>query len=89
MAEIGYDAETADIKYSFDADSHGFEIQISGLNDKLPVIFEKILNQISNFNPPESVFESLKNHFSNHSTTNLKMPENVSHYVVLLRKLIA
>ena len=49
MAEIGYDAETADIKYSFDADSHGFEIQISGLNDKLPVLFEEILNQITRF----------------------------------------
>ena len=88
MAEVAYDAETADLSYSFDADCFGYifqiylfsffslKIQVSGLNDKLHLLYQEILNQIANFSPSQAEFDSLKVQFLDNYSTYMKMASN-------------
>ena len=78
MAEVAYDAETADLHYGFDSDCHGFKINVSGLDDKLPLLYQEVLNQIKNFQPNQTEFDSLKAQFLDNYSTYMKIPENVS-----------
>lgn len=76
MAEVAYDAETADLHYSFDSDCHGLKIEVSGLNDKLHLLFNEVINQVKSFNPSQSEFDSLKSQFLDNYTTYMKMAAN-------------
>ena len=78
MAEVAYDAETADLNYSFDSDCYGLKVQVSGLDDKLPLLYQEVLNQIKNFQPNQTEFDSLKAQFLDNYSTYMKIPENVS-----------
>jgi insulysin len=43
LEEYSYDAELAGLDYSISSHSSGIEIAVSGYNDKLPVLLEKVL----------------------------------------------
>lgn len=60
MAEVAYDAETANLDYEFTASEHGLHIVVRGINDKLTMLLDEVLNQIGNFQPNQTEFDSLK-----------------------------
>ena len=60
MAEVAYDAETALLGYSFKSGEQGFRIQVEGLNDKLTMLLDTVLDQIENFHPTQIEFDELK-----------------------------
>ncbi|KAI5302428.1 Insulinase (Peptidase M16), partial [Ascosphaera atra] len=43
LMEYSYDAELAGLSYSLYPSSFGFEVSVSGYNDKLPVLLQKVL----------------------------------------------
>jgi len=60
MAEVAYDAETANLDYEFSSSEHGFHIVVKGINDKLTMLLDEVIKQIVTFNPTETEFQSLK-----------------------------
>ena len=60
MAEVAYDAETANLDYEFSSSEQGLSILVRGINDKLTMLLDEVLRQISNFNPSQLEFDSLK-----------------------------
>ena len=63
MAEVAYDAETANLDYEFSASEHGLNIMVKGINDKLTMLLDEVLDQITSFNPSQTEFDSLKVNF--------------------------
>ena len=52
------------------------KIQVSGLNDKLHLLYEEILTQIAKFEPTQAEFDSLKVQFLDNYSTYMKMASN-------------
>ncbi|KZF20164.1 LuxS/MPP-like metallohydrolase [Xylona heveae TC161] len=46
LAEYSYDAEIAGLEYSLSSNSIGIDIEVSGYNDKIPVLLEKVLTSM-------------------------------------------
>ena len=43
LVEYSYDAEIAGLEYNFSCNSIGLDVDVSGYNDKMPVLLEKVL----------------------------------------------
>lgn len=60
LEEYSYDAEIAGLDYSVSAHSTGIEIAVSGYNDKLPVLLEKVLTTMRDLEVKPARFEIIK-----------------------------
>jgi len=60
LEEYSYDAELAGLDYSVTSHSMGFEIAISGYNDKLSVLLEKVLVTMRDLEVKSERFEIIK-----------------------------
>ncbi|TAQ87722.1 hypothetical protein B7494_g3941 [Chlorociboria aeruginascens] len=60
LEEYSYDAELAGLDYSVSSHSSGFEIAISGYNDKLSVLLEKVLITMRDLEVKPERFEIIK-----------------------------
>jgi insulysin len=60
LEEYSYDAELAGLDYSVSAHSMGIEIAVSGYNDKLSVLLEKVLLTMRDLEIKEDRFEIIK-----------------------------
>ena len=60
LEEYSYDAELAGLDYAVSSHSMGLEIMISGYNDKLPVLLEKLLTVMKNLEITTERFDIIK-----------------------------
>jgi insulysin len=60
LEEYSYDAELAGLDYSVASHSMGLEITVSGYNDKLPVLLEKVLITMRDLEVKPDRFEIIK-----------------------------
>lgn len=60
LEEYSYDAELAGLDYSVSSHSMGIEIAVSGYNDKLPVLLEKVLVTMRDLEIKPERFEIIK-----------------------------
>jgi insulysin len=60
LEEYAYDAELAGLEYSVSTWSGGFDIQVAGYNDKLPVLLEKVLTTMRDLEVKSDRFEIIK-----------------------------
>ncbi len=60
LEEYSYDAELAGLDYSVSSHSTGIEIAVSGYNDKLPVLLEKVLITMRDLEVKPDRFEIIK-----------------------------
>lgn len=78
MAEVAYDAETAMLNYHFNPNTAGLNLKINGLNDKLSLLLEECLNQLINFSPSQSEFDSLKAQYIQNFKSVIQKPEELT-----------
>lgn len=64
LEEYSYDAELAGLQYTVSLDGKGLFIEVSGYNDKLPVLLEKVLETMRDVEMREDRFEILKERLS-------------------------
>ncbi|KAI1492445.1 peptidase M16 inactive domain-containing protein [Biscogniauxia mediterranea] len=60
LEEYSYDAELAGLQYNVSLDSRGLLIQVSGYNDKLPVLLEQVLITMRDLTIKDERFEIIK-----------------------------
>lgn len=60
LEEYAYDAELAGLQYSVSSASTGLEIVVSGYNDKLPVLLEKVLLTMRGMEVKQDRFDIIK-----------------------------
>lgn len=60
LEEYSYDAELAGLDYSVSSHSMGIEIAVSGYNEKLPVLLEKVLTTMRDLEVKQDRFEIIK-----------------------------
>lgn len=60
LEEYSYDAELAGLDYSVSSHSQGFEIMLSGYNDKLPVLLDKVLVTMKDVSVNAERFDIIK-----------------------------
>ncbi len=60
LEEYSYDAELAGLQYSVALDSRGLFAEVSGYNDKLPVLLEQVLKTMRNQEIREDRFKIIK-----------------------------
>ena len=60
LMEYAYDAEIAGLDYSTAALSNGFDVAVSGYNDKMPVLLEKVLVSIRDLEVRDDRFDIMK-----------------------------
>lgn len=69
LVEYAYDAELAGLVYGLGTSAHGLQIQISGYNDKIAVLLEKVLVTLRDLEVRADRFavvkERLQRHFQN------------------------
>lgn len=63
LEEYSYDAELAGLDYSITSNSMGIKIDVSGYNDKLPVLLEKVLITMRDVEVKEARFEIIKERY--------------------------
>lgn len=64
LEEYSYDAELAGLQYSVSMDTRGLSIEVSGYNDKLPVLLEQVLVTMRDLEIKEDRFEIVKERLS-------------------------
>ncbi|KAI0380898.1 hypothetical protein F5Y04DRAFT_289141 [Hypomontagnella monticulosa] len=60
LEEYSYDAEVAGLQYNVSLDSRGLYIELSGYNDKLPVLLEQVLVTMRDLEVKDERFEIIK-----------------------------
>jgi insulysin len=60
LMEYAYDAEIAGLDYSTAALSNGFDVAVSGYNDKMPVLLEKVLVSMRDLEVKDDRFDIMK-----------------------------
>jgi insulysin len=60
LVEYAYDAELAGLGYSLERTSNAFQIMVSGYNDKLHVLLEKLLVTMRDFEVKDDRFDIIK-----------------------------
>lgn len=60
LEEYSYDAELAGLQYSVGLDSRGLILDISGYNDKLPVLLEQVATAMRDLNISDDRFDIVK-----------------------------
>ncbi|XP_038056169.1 nardilysin-like [Patiria miniata] len=60
LSEIGYEADAAQLEYSFKTEETGLVMKMYGFNHKLPLLFDTILDYIANFSVTQELFDAVK-----------------------------
>lgn len=60
LSEYAYDAEVAGLEYSVSVSSVGIEVELSGYNDKMSVLLEKVLHKMKDLEISEDRFKVIK-----------------------------
>lgn len=60
LVEYVYDAELAGLKYGLGTHSQGYDLQVSGYNDKMHVLLEKVLHTMRDLEVKNDRFEIVK-----------------------------
>lgn len=60
LSEYAYDAEIAGLDYGFDASTGGISCSVSGFNDKMSVLLEKVLSTACNIDIKDDRFSIVK-----------------------------
>lgn len=60
LTEYAYDADLAGLDYSISSSSIGYQISVSGYNDKLPVLLEKVLSTFRSLEIKQDRFDVIK-----------------------------
>lgn len=71
-------AECASLDFSIYGNDTGLVIQVEGFNEKLPVLFDVILDHVANFEVKEELFENLKKHLYKHYYNEFMKPSKLS-----------
>ncbi|KOS19222.1 putative zinc protease mug138 [Escovopsis weberi] len=64
LEEYSYDAELAGLQYSVTLDNRGMFLDISGYNDKLPVLLERVVTTLRDIEIKDSRFDIVKERLS-------------------------
>ncbi|XP_035698812.1 nardilysin-like [Branchiostoma floridae] len=59
LTAVAYDADVAQLVYKFVAEDSGMVIKLSGFNEKLPLLFETIVDYMADFSVSEEMFQLL------------------------------
>ncbi|CAM4606798.1 unnamed protein product [Caretta caretta] len=59
LAEPAYEANVAQLEYKLVSGEHGLIIQVKGFNHKLPLLFQLIIDHLSDFSFTPAVFEMI------------------------------
>lgn len=60
LNEYAYYAEVAGLDYNLHQTKSGFEVSVSGFNDKIPILVEKIIEKVTDFQVKEDRFLVMK-----------------------------
>ena len=88
LTEYAYDAELAGLAYGLMRTATAFEVQISGYNDKMHVLLEKVLVTMRDLEVKEDRFEIIKERMAR-TYTNFELQEpfrQIGRYTQLLAK---
>ncbi|XP_074858420.1 nardilysin-like [Carettochelys insculpta] len=59
LAELAYEADVAQLEYKLISGEHGLVIRVKGFNHKLPLLFQLIIDHLSDFSFTPAVFEMI------------------------------
>ncbi|XP_075792112.1 nardilysin-like isoform X2 [Pelodiscus sinensis] len=59
LAEPAYEADVAQLQYKLVSGEHGLVIRVNGFNHKLPLLFQLIIDHLSDFSFTSAVFEMI------------------------------
>ncbi|XP_030429676.1 nardilysin-like isoform X5 [Gopherus evgoodei] len=59
LAEPAYEADVAQLEYKVVSGEHGLVIRVKGFNHKLPLLFQLIIDQLSDFSFTPAIFEMI------------------------------
>ncbi|XP_078657543.1 nardilysin-like isoform X2 [Branchiostoma floridae x Branchiostoma belcheri] len=60
LTAVAYDADVAQLVYKFVAEDSGMVIKVSGFSEKLPLLFETIVDHMADFGVTEEMFDAVK-----------------------------
>ncbi|KAH7111606.1 Metalloenzyme, LuxS/M16 peptidase-like protein [Dactylonectria macrodidyma] len=82
LTEYSYDAELAGLRYNVGLDARGLLLDISGYNEKLPVLLEQVATTIRDLNIKEGRFDIIKERLARqYNNSQLQFPYlRVGHY---------
>lgn len=78
MSEETNAAECASLDFAIYGNDTGLVIQVEGFNEKLPVLFDVILDHLAHFEVREDLFENLKKHLHKHYYNEFMKPSKLS-----------
>ncbi|KAI1326360.1 ubiquitin carboxyl-terminal hydrolase-like protein [Xylariaceae sp. FL0255] len=86
LSEWSYDAEVAGLQYNVGLDTRGICIELSGYNDKLAVLLERVLQTVQSLTVKDDRFEIIKDRLARaYKNWELHQPYNqIGDYVVWL-----
>lgn len=84
LAEPAYEADVAQLEYKLVAGEHGLIIRVKGFNHKLPLLFQLIIDYLSEFNSTPAVFTMITEQLKKTYFNILIKPETLAKDVRLL-----
>ncbi|XP_074858591.1 nardilysin [Carettochelys insculpta] len=84
LAEPAYEADVAQLEYKLVAGEHGLIIRVKGFNHKLPLLFQLIIDHLSDFSFTPAVFEMITEQLKKTYFNILIKPETLAKNVRLL-----
>ncbi|NXI52326.1 NRDC protein, partial [Chloroceryle aenea] len=84
LGEPAYEADVAQLEYKLVAGEHGLVIRVKGFNHKLPLLFQLIIDYLSDFNFTPAVFEMITEQLKKTYFNILIKPETLAKDVRLL-----
>ncbi|XP_033919880.1 nardilysin [Melopsittacus undulatus] len=84
LGEPAYEADVAQLEYKLVAGEHGLVIQVKGFNHKLPLLFQLIIDYLSDFSFTPAVFEMITEQLKKTYFNILIKPETLAKDVRLL-----
>uniref|UniRef100_A0A7M4E291 Nardilysin convertase n=1 Tax=Crocodylus porosus TaxID=8502 RepID=A0A7M4E291_CROPO len=84
LAEPAYEADVAQLEYKLVAGEHGLIIRVKGFNHKLPLLFQLIIDHLSDFSFTPAVFEMITEQLKKTYFNVLIKPETLAKDVRLL-----
>uniref|UniRef100_A0A8B9PMJ1 Nardilysin n=1 Tax=Apteryx owenii TaxID=8824 RepID=A0A8B9PMJ1_APTOW len=84
LAEPAYEADVAQLEYKLVAGEHGLVIRVKGFNHKLPLLFQLIIDHLSDFSFTPAVFEMITEQLKKTYFNILIKPETLAKDVRLL-----
>uniref|UniRef100_A0A8C0EMS3 Nardilysin convertase n=1 Tax=Bubo bubo TaxID=30461 RepID=A0A8C0EMS3_BUBBB len=84
LGEPAYEADVAQLEYKLVAGEHGLVIRVKGFNHKLPLLFQLIIDYLSDFSFTPAVFEMITEQLKKTYFNILIKPETLAKDVRLL-----